>query len=287
MDKKRLKRAAVLEAAIYERVAQTVEALLFPPSLRDVVGGMGNSRTGVDAHIQENGMLELQAVADSPEAARRALGLGVREAKLLAERLRLSLTQDAPPAVVRFDEAGREWAAFTRYRLTESAAWPGRAPDGWSVVPGPVVERVEGDDRGRIVYHGQAIKPYMLYVYAGGATTPQAITAFESVQEATGAFKPMLDRVKAKADTSVAEMFQRRQEAYSPQLQAQLERYAKSDLAKAKNEGDIIIARTKKGNVTVSHENGIYTLMAQGRTLYKGPAAGAVPVIVGLYDVRS
>lgn len=204
MDKKRRK-AAALETAIYERVAQTVEAILFPPSLRDVVEGMGNSRTGVDAHIQESGMLELQAIAHDPEAARRALALGVREAKLLAERLRLPLTQDMPPAVVRYDEAGREWAAYTRYRLTESAAWPGRAPDGWNVVPGPVVERVEGDDRGRIVYHGHAVRPFMLYVYAGGSRTPAAIQTFNSAQEATGAFEPMLDRVKAKADTSVTE----------------------------------------------------------------------------------
>lgn len=196
------KKRAVLEAAVFNKVAPMIEALLFPPTLLDVVEGMGNSRTGVDLFIQD-GMLALEAVALDPEAARRALALGVREAKLLAERLALPLEQEMAPSVVRYNEAGSEWAAVARYRLAESAVWPGDAPDGWDVQLGPVVERKEGDDRGRIVYHGNAIRPYMLYAYVGGSATPAAIQTFGTVQEATGAFKPVLDRAKGEADTSV------------------------------------------------------------------------------------
>jgi hypothetical protein len=182
---------------MYQRIATAVEALLFPPTLDDVVEGMGNTKTGVEARVREN-MLELHAVACDAEAARRALGLGVREANLLAERLSLPLVQEMPVSVRRYNEAGNEFLAFARYRLAESAAWPGEAPDGWKIAPGPVVEYVEGNDRGRIVYHGNAIRPYMLYVYPGNSTVPAAIQTFNSVQEATNAFGPMLRQTKAK-----------------------------------------------------------------------------------------
>ena len=194
MDHKRRKK---VEDALYQRVATAVEALLFPPTLHNVVEGMGNTKTGVEAHVREN-MLELHAIACDAEAARRALGLGVREANLLAERLSLPLVQEMPVSVSRNNEAGNEFLAFARYRLAESAAWPGSAPDGWNIAPGPVIEHVEGSDRGRIVYHGHAIRPYMLYVYPGGTSTPTDISTFGSAQEAVDAFGPMLRQAKAK-----------------------------------------------------------------------------------------
>ena len=195
------KRRAALESAIYDRVAPVVEAMLFPPTLNDVAEGMGNTSTGVEARVTEN-MLELHAVACDAGAARRALGLGAREANLLAERLSLPLEQEMPISTMRHNETGSEYLAVTRYRLAESAAWPGSAPDGWEIAPGPVVERIEGDDRGRIVYHGHAIRPHMLYIYPGGTSTPTDISTFNSAQEAADAFGPMLRQAKAKASES-------------------------------------------------------------------------------------
>lgn len=78
---------------------------------------------------------------------------------------------------------------------------------------------------------------------------------------------------------------------YTREIQEQLEKFAQSDLNKIRKYGDITIARTKRGNVTATYENGVYTLSTfnvatmQSETLYTGKASGAKKAIVDLYDV--
>lgn len=70
-------------------------------------------------------------------------------------------------------------------------------------------------------------------------------------------------------------------------LQKQLEGYANSDMQMARREGEIIMARTKKGNVNLSYADRTYKLVQDGtgEVLYEGKAKGCREVIVNLYDV--
>ena len=72
---------------------------------------------------------------------------------------------------------------------------------------------------------------------------------------------------------------------YSQATLKQLEGFANSDMRMACKEGEIIIARTKKGNVDLSYANGTYKLVQTGFVLYEGKANGCKETIVNLYDV--
>ena len=74
---------------------------------------------------------------------------------------------------------------------------------------------------------------------------------------------------------------------YSQETMKQLERFANTDMRMVRKEGEIIIARTKKGNIDLSCAAGVYKLVQHitGLVLYEGKAKGCREVIVNLYDV--
>ena len=68
----------------------------------------------------------------------------------------------------------------------------------------------------------------------------------------------------------------------------QLERFANSDMRMARKEGEIIIARTKEGNVNLKYwpiEKKYFITKYNGEVLYEGKAKGCRKAIVNLYDV--
>jgi hypothetical protein len=67
-----------------------------------------------------------------------------------------------------------------------------------------------------------------------------------------------------------------------------LTKFAKSDLNQARKRGEILVAQTKRGTVSLRYADGTYTLTTQGtapEVLASGKAATVVPVLVSLYDV--
>lgn len=81
----------------------------------------------------------------------------------------------------------------------------------------------------------------------------------------------------------------------SAMLTAALNRYAKSDLAKARKHGEIAITDTKRGVVWVRYEGRRYTLTTQGsvgsggvsfpKIVAEGPLGFVLPVLAALYTV--
>ena len=80
----------------------------------------------------------------------------------------------------------------------------------------------------------------------------------------------------------------------STELTAALTRYANSDLRTARKHGEIIVAGTKRGNVTLSYndETRTYLLTAlnmktlESDVLAKGKAANARNALIALYVVE-
>jgi len=71
-------------------------------------------------------------------------------------------------------------------------------------------------------------------------------------------------------------------------MNAQLKRFAEADLRAARREGDHLVARTRLGNLMISHKEHDYRIVIDGleaEQIYHGPKAGAVEVLVDAYDV--
>ncbi len=73
-------------------------------------------------------------------------------------------------------------------------------------------------------------------------------------------------------------------------LQTALTKFANADLTKAREEGSILVARTKEGLVAVSYKDGTYEIVRQGldaKLLASGPPRVVRPVLASLYVVTS
>ncbi len=75
---------------------------------------------------------------------------------------------------------------------------------------------------------------------------------------------------------------------YSQVVLKQFERFANADMCMARKEGEIIIARTKEGNVNLKYwpvEKKYSITKYTGEVLYEGKAKGCRETIANLYDV--
>lgn len=205
-----MKQRKALVDAVVNRVVPHVEALLFPPTLHDLEQAMTDGRGGVDVVVLDDGKLMVESIAQTSVDAWRNLHGGLREVDIRARRLGLPLVTVLKPAVARYaesevyDDEGTEYVACASFRLAESACWPGSIPGGWTAVPGPVIEKREAEDRGRVVYRGHSTRPYMLYVYPGNSTYPESMQAFNESADATAAYGPILRRLKEQARAAEA-----------------------------------------------------------------------------------
>ena len=81
---------------------------------------------------------------------------------------------------------------------------------------------------------------------------------------------------------------------FDADLQAQLLKIAKSDLARAKRNGTCMVCKTKRGNVEIKHVDGTFTLTKCGNLmtgdlnveqLATGSLKEVAPILAGLYVV--
>jgi len=81
---------------------------------------------------------------------------------------------------------------------------------------------------------------------------------------------------------------------FDADIQAQLLKIAKSDLARAKKHGTLMLCKTKRGNVEIKHVNGTFTLTKCGNLmtgdlnveqLASGPLKEVAPILARLYVV--
>ena len=81
---------------------------------------------------------------------------------------------------------------------------------------------------------------------------------------------------------------------FDADLQAQLLKIAKSDLARARKHGSLMVAKTKRGNVEIKHVDGTFTLTKCGNLmtgdlnveqLTSGSLKEIAPFLAGLYVV--
>ena len=63
--------------------------------------------------------------------------------------------------------------------------------------------------------------------------------------------------------------------------------FAQQDVDKARHEGEVLVAQTKRGTLTVRYENKQYVILATGEELVRGTRKQAITTLADLYTVQS